>query len=77
MILSKNVSPGLMHSLEWVTLFALEISVNLSLITLSDCQGKMCYNGGNLDHDTCTCLCSAPYTADQCETGMSFFLLDI
>ncbi|KAK6171095.1 hypothetical protein SNE40_019354 [Patella caerulea] len=35
---------------------------------LCDCQGKLCYNYGTLDINTCTCTCPSIYTGDQCQT---------
>ena len=33
----------------------------------SDCRGKMCYNGGTLDLNTCTCSCADMYSGDSCQ----------
>lgn len=35
--------------------------------TLCDCQGKVCFNGGVLDDETCTCTCSRVFTGPLCE----------
>ncbi|XP_041348039.1 cysteine-rich venom protein Mr30-like [Gigantopelta aegis] len=37
---------------------------------LCDCGGKLCYNGGKLDPNTCTCTCpSMYYSGDLCQTS--------
>ena len=28
----------------------------------------MCYNGGTLDYNTCTCKCGSAYSGDYCQT---------
>ncbi|XP_041378107.1 multiple epidermal growth factor-like domains protein 11 [Gigantopelta aegis] len=35
---------------------------------LCDCQGKVCFNGGTFDIQTCSCMCYPLYIGDQCET---------
>ena len=34
----------------------------------ADNQGKMCYNGGTLNHNTGICTCPALYEGDSCQT---------
>ena len=34
-----------------------------------DCGGKMCYNGGTLDYNTCTCSCQGSYTGASCQNS--------
>ena len=55
------------------TFFSVEIgtlltnSVYLPNYLWTDCQGKMCYNGGTLDYNTCTCSCNDLYEGDSCQ----------
>ncbi|ESO95458.1 hypothetical protein LOTGIDRAFT_89401, partial [Lottia gigantea] len=35
---------------------------------LCDCGGKLCFNTGTLDINTCTCSCPSLYSGDQCQT---------
>ncbi len=37
------------------------------LVLPVDCGGKLCYNGGTLDLETCTCQCDDLYKGDHCE----------
>ena len=34
---------------------------------VSDCGGKLCKNGGELNVTTCECECKGPYTGDTCQ----------
>ena len=47
----------------------LNIFLDFCLNIISDCAGKMCYNGGSMDYNTCTCKCATPYTGSSCENS--------
>ena len=38
-------------------------------LTLKDCGGKTCVNGGQLDANTCQCQCKGFWEGDNCEKG--------
>lgn len=37
------------------------------MLLIADCGGKVCYNGGTLNLNTCQCECMNLYKGETCE----------
>ena len=38
-----------------------------------DCKGRQCFNGGELDPNTCKCVCNGLWNGDDCSSRKFYF----